>query len=87
MPYHQLSFAPKNPVARFFAVIAGLGVFALILFLGVIFLAAFVALGALAWVYFQVRRWWLGRGEDKRPGDDNVVDVEYRVVERDDKRP
>jgi len=74
-----LLFAPQNPIARAFAVIAGLGLFAVTLFLGVIFFAAFAALGVLAWAWFSVRRWWLTRG--RRPEQDpDIIDVEYRVV-------
>lgn len=74
-----LLFAPSNPVARVFAVIAGLGLMALTLFLGLIFFAAFAALGAVAWAVFTVRRWWLTRGGRGQP-DPDIVDVEYRVV-------
>lgn len=74
-----LLFAPENPVARAFAVIAGLGLMALTLFLGLIFFAAFAALGAIAWVVFSVRRWWLTRG-GRQQSDPDIVDVEYRVV-------
>lgn len=85
--YRGIPQAPQNPIVRAFAVIAGLGLFALMLFLGLVFFAAFAALGAIAWLFFTVRRWWLTRqgqspgGGDRRGADDGVIDVEYRVVQ------
>lgn len=78
-PPRGVVFAPANPFARAFAVVAGLGLLALMLFLGVIFFAAFAALGAIAWLVFSVRHWWLTRG-GKGESDPDIVDVEYRVM-------
>lgn len=88
--YRGIPQAPQNPILRAFAVIAGIGLFALILFLGLVFFAAFAALGALAWLALVVRRWWLSRHAPPR-GDDGgedsgVIDVEYRVVSRRDEK-
>lgn len=74
-----LLFAPENPVARVLAVIAGLAIMAVVISLSLIFFAAFAALGAIAWVVFSVRRWWLTRG-GRQESDPDIVDVEYRVV-------
>lgn len=80
-------YAPQNPIARVLAVIAGLGIMALVFFLGVIFFAAFAALGAIAWVVLSVRRWWLTRDDPRDRSDPDIVDVEYRVVRgRDEQR-
>lgn len=81
-----LLYAPQNPVARVLAVIVGLGLFALTLFLGLVFFAVFAALGALAWVALTVRQWWLTRGGRGAGKDDDIVDVEYRVVHREHRR-
>lgn len=82
--YRGIPSPPQNPVVRAFAVIAGLGLFALTLFLGLVFFAAFAALGAIAWLVFTVRRWWLTRhaGAQGRSDSDpsGVIDAEYRVV-------
>lgn len=88
--YRGIPSPPQNPIVRAFAVIAGLGLFALMLFLGLVFFAAFAALGAVAWLVFTVRRWWLTRQGGAQGRSDNdpssVIDVEYRVVrDRDDK--
>lgn len=88
--YRGIPQAPQNPILRAFAVIAGLGLFALILFLGLVFFAAFAALGAVAWLVLVVRRWWLARQGPSREGDGDgdedsgVIDVEYRVVRKRD---
>lgn len=85
--YRGIPSPPQNPIVRAFAVIAGLGLFALMLFLGLVFFAAFAALGAVAWLVFTVRRWWLtrqGQSPSRGPGaaeDSGVIDVEYRVVD------
>lgn len=89
--YRGIPQAPQNPILRAFAVIAGIGLFALILFLGLVFFAAFAALGAVAWLVLVVRRWWLTRqapsSGDEAGEDSGVIDVEYRVVrKRDDWR-
>lgn len=82
--YRGIPSPPQNPIVRAFAVIAGLGLFALMLFLGLVFFAAFAALGAIAWLVFTVRHWWLTRqgGNQRRSDNDpsGVIDVEYRVV-------
>ncbi len=88
--YRGIPSAPQNPIVRAFAIIAGLGLFALVLFLGLVFFAAFAALGAVAWLVFTVRRWWLTRHASSRGGDggddSGVIDVEYRVVSRRDEK-
>lgn len=84
--YRGLPPAPQNPILRALAVIAGLGMFVLMLFLGVMFLAVFLALGAVAWAALAVRRWWLTRGGAEQSGDSDIIDVEYRVVERRERR-
>lgn len=88
--YRGIPSAAQNPIVRAFAVIAGLGLFALVLFLGLVFFAAFAALGAIAWLVFTVRRWWLTRqapsGGTDGGDDSGVIDVEYRVVSRRDER-
>lgn len=80
--YRGMPYVSSNPLVRALAVVAGLGMFMLMVFLGVVFLAAFAALGLITWVAFQVRRWWLSRQGNTRGHEPGVVDAEYRVVER-----
>jgi len=84
MPVYYRGLPPvsSNPLVRALAMVAGLGLFVLMVFLGVVFLAAFAALGLITWVAFQVRRWWLTRQGGGRRHEPGVVEAEYRVVER-----
>lgn len=84
--YRNLPQPPQNPILRGLALVAGLGLFVLLVFLGTMFLAAMLALGVIAWAVMLVRSWWLGRGRTRQRGDPDIVDVEYRVVHRENRR-
>lgn len=83
---------PQNPIVRVFAMIAA-ALFAVgAIFLGAVVVFFFVGVALLVWLVFRVRLWWMrrqmpGRGSytgtrtrTERDGDD-IVEVEYRVVE------
>jgi hypothetical protein len=83
---------PQNPIVRVFAMIAA-ALFAVgAIFLGAVVVFFFVGVALLVWLIFRVRFWWMrrqmpGRGSytgtrtrTERDGDD-IVEVEYRVVE------
>jgi len=94
MPYY-ISQPPMNPLSRLLAAL--LAVLALVgaFFFGIFVLAFAAGLGLLAWLVLSVRMWWLrkkgmvgsagaepvaGSREDR----DDITDVEYTVVSRQD---
>jgi len=79
---------PNNPFAQALSVVAGLLVVGAAFFLGLVFLAIFLGLFAIAGIAIAARVWWikrkLGRQAVATPDrrDDTVVlEGEYVVVE------
>lgn len=78
---------PANPIVRFLAFVAALGVFAVSVLVGGIVLAALVGFVLLALVVIYVRVWWISRqlnaarrsAESARSGE--TVEAEYRVID------
>ena len=52
---------PMNPLSRLIAAVVGVLVLAGAFFFGLLVLAVVVGLGALAWLFFRIRMWWLRR--------------------------
>jgi hypothetical protein len=71
---------PTSPLARLGLVLLGVGILALSFILGLFFLAVAVGLAVIGAVILTVRR-WLGIGQGKQ-SDDALIDVEYRVTNR-----
>ena len=72
---------PESPLARFGLALLGLALLAVSFFVGLVFLAVVAGLAIVGSVALTVRNWWLGRRGGRRP-DDDLVEVEYRVVDR-----
>lgn len=94
MPYY-ISQSPMNPLSRLLAAL--LAVLALVgaFFFGIFVLAFAAGLGLLAWLVLSVRMWWLrkkgmvggagtGPVAGSREDRDDITDVEYTVVSRQD---
>jgi len=79
----------KNPLLRFLAFVAGIGLFALSFVFGALLLAALLGLGLIVGIAVYVRLWWLRR-RMSRSRDSEYIETEYTVVERhkkDDREP
>jgi len=74
--------APTGPLARFFLVLGGLAVLAVSFFIGLVFLAVVAGLAILGGIGLSIRNWLSGRGKASDV-DEDLVQVEYRVVRRD----
>lgn len=83
----RLEGPASNPLGRL--LFGLLGVVALVgaFFFGLVILAVAVGIGAIAWLAFSFRLWWLRRKVGRSGGE--TIDAEYRVVSRhrDDDRP
>lgn len=82
-PRQRFYQPPTSPLARLGLVLLGIGILALSFLLGLVFLAVAVGMAVIGFVVLTVRR-WLGRSGSGRR-DDGLVDVEYRVVNRERK--
>jgi membrane protein implicated in regulation of membrane protease activity len=84
---------PRSPLARAVAAVGAVLVAALAIFIGAVAFLAFLGLGILAFVAFQVRLWWLRRRMRSTSGGRNrrnaghrgrVIEGEYRRGPADD---
>lgn len=83
---------PRSPLARVLAAVGAVLVAALAIFVGAIAFLAFLGLGILAFVAFQIRLWWLrrrmasARRQDRRKDGHRgrVIEGEYRRGPADD---
>ncbi len=66
---HYLGPPPMNPLSRLIAAVVGVLVLAGAFFFGLFVLALVVGLGALAWLFFRIRMWWLRRTLAGQAGD------------------
>lgn len=98
-PFKNRQFPAGNPIANALVVIAGIFVIGLSIVLGVV---AFVALGSVLLVLaaiVAIRVWWFNRklrrefarrqrdeGGPASSGRIDIIEGEYRVVSRDDRR-
>lgn len=73
---------PQSPLARFGLMLLGIAMLALSFVVGFVFLAVAAGLAILGAIGLSIRN-WLGRGRSsgtKKASD--VLEVEYRVVDR-----
>ena len=88
MNYHrwqQFYQPPTSPLARLGLVLVGIGTLALSFFLGLFVLAIAMGLALIGAVVLGVRRLFAGRPEPGKEG--GPIDVEYRVIHRERRRP
>jgi hypothetical protein len=98
MPYY-ISRPPMNPLTRLLATLLAVLALAGAFFFGIFVLAFAAGLGFLAWLFLSVRMWWMrkkgmvdgagagpvnGPGAGARDDRDDIIDVEYTVVSRQD---
>ncbi len=79
-PRQRFYQPPTSPLARLGLILLGIGILALSFFVGVIFLAIAAGAAIIGFVVLTVRRWLGGSRSGK--GDDELIDVEYRIVNR-----
>lgn len=72
---------PESPLARFGLAVLGILLVALSFVVGLFFLAVTAGLAVLGGIALSIRGWWLGRRR-RRDEDEDLVEVEYRVVRR-----
>lgn len=73
---------PESPLARFGLALLGLALLIVSFFVGLVFLAVVAGLAIVGSVALTIRNWWLGRSGRRRRPDEDLVEVEYRVVDR-----
>lgn len=83
MQHYSLNPPPMSPLSRILAAIVGLLVLVGAFFFGLIILAVVIGLGALAWIVFRIRLWWLKRNMPATPGEE-VIEAEYTIISRED---
>lgn len=76
---------PQGLLAQIVGIVLGLAVFFVSLVVGAFLLAGLFGFVLLAGVAVVIRAWWLGRrmardGGGNVPGEDDVIEAEYRVV-------
>ena len=86
-PWRQFYQPPTNPLVRLGLVLAGIGILALSFVLGLFILAIAMGLALVGFIVLTLRR-WLGAGTPgkRKKSDDGLIDVEYRVVQREKKK-
>ncbi len=81
----------KNPFLQLVGLVIGLGTLAIAFVFGAFLLAAFLGLGLIAALFVYLRLWWLRRqmrdggsdaGPQAGPGESEIIETEYRVVNR-----
>ncbi len=79
--WHRVYRVPQNPLARAGLVALGLALIAVSFFVGLMMLAVFAGLAVLGAIYIGLMRLFRGFRR-KREDDDDLVQVEYKVVRR-----
>jgi hypothetical protein len=75
---------PTSPLARFGMALLGLTLLVVSFFIGLVFVAVVAGLAILGGLGLTIRNWLVGRKAPK--SDDDLVQVEYRVVRREQER-
>lgn len=73
---------PESPLARFGLALLGLALLVVSFAVGLVFLAVVAGLAIVGSVALTIRNWWLGRRGGRRRPDEDLVEVEYRIVDR-----
>jgi len=75
---------PTSPLARFGMVLLGLAFLVVSFLVGLVFVAVVAGLAILGGLGLTIRNWLVGR---KAPAtDEDLIQVEYRVVQREQER-
>ncbi len=82
-PFYQ---PPTSPLARLGLALVGIGILALSFMLGLFVLAIAMGLALVGGLVLAVRR-LLSSNQGARSEADGPIEVEYRVVHRESKRP
>ncbi|MEN1727421.1 MAG: hypothetical protein AAGJ52_03185 [Pseudomonadota bacterium] len=83
-PWRRFYQPPQNPLARLGLVLLGVAILALSFMLGIVFLAIAAGLAIIGALALTVRRWF---GLDRKSSpDDQTIEVEYRVIRREQER-
>jgi len=73
---------PESPLARFGLALLGLALLVVSFFVGLVFLAVVAGLAIVGSVALTIRNWWLGRRGGRGRPEEDLVEVEYRIVDR-----
>lgn len=84
MPRYRTTFyrVPESPLARFGLALLGLALLVVSFFVGLVFLAVVAGFAIVGSIALTIRNWWLGRKRGRDRPEDDLVEVEYRVVDR-----
>ena len=77
---------PGNLLARIVALIVGVVLFGVAIFLGAIFIAGMVGLLIIGTAVFMLRMWWIKRKFERYAKENGDLDAEYTVVRESDPR-
>ena len=83
--YIEIKPRPRNVFAQAAALLAGVAVLVVSVFLGAFLLAAFLGLTLIVAVTLYVRFWWLRR-QFEQAQRDQYIETEYEVLGRDESR-
>jgi len=83
MNYSQFTSyrVPQSPLARFGLLLVGLVILAISFFVGIVFLAVAAGAAILGAIGISIRN-WLGGSRSSSKQEDDVLEVEYRVVDQ-----
>ncbi|PKL96331.1 MAG: hypothetical protein CVV18_02165 [Gammaproteobacteria bacterium HGW-Gammaproteobacteria-8] len=75
---------PTSPLARFGLALLGLTILIVSFFVGLVFVAVVAGLAILGGLGLTIRNWLIGR--KAASSDEDLIQVEYRVVRREQER-
>lgn len=86
--WHRVYRVPENPLARAGLVVVMLAVIAVSFFVGLMMIAVFAGLAVLGAIYLAIQRLIQRFRKPRRDteNDDDIVQVEYKVVRREKDR-
>ena len=73
---------PTSPLGRFGLALLGIAILVVSFFVGLVFVAIVAGLAILGGLGLTIRNWLVGRKAPSK-ADEDLIEVEYRVVHRD----